>query len=173
MEKGNPDRMITRSCHNGQSGFTLAEVLVSMVIAAAAMMSISTLIVMSTRNTSKSRQITSASSLAEGLADSIRNTRRTDVGTTNWNLIAAYGTWVTDPTNPNPGYVREYRVDYPPAGAGQGPPVLQVTIRVTPLKTGGVAGKVYGQTGRNTDLVFFMRDPYTDPLTGIGSILSP
>lgn len=154
-----------------QAGFTLAEVLVSMVIAAAAMLAVSTLFIMSAKNTSKSRQMTSAPSLAQGLADGIRAIRPQDKDTTQWNLQAAYGTWTTDPTNPNPSYLRQYLVTCPATGGTTQGPSIQVTVRVSPLTAGtesgkAVLGKVYGQSRRYSDMVFYMQDPYINQLTG-------
>ena len=167
------------------AGFTLPEVMVSLLIAAASLLAISSLVVMSTRNTSKSRQMTSALSLAQGLADSIRSVRTQDRATVPWQLTTLTGAnFLPDPTNPNPdAYDRYYRIDVPPEVAGRSlANTLQVTIRVRPrgyAADGGalagaseVKGQVYGwQHGmRTTDLIFLIQDPNYDPYTGTGGL---
>lgn len=147
----------------GEGGFTLIEVMISIVIAAAAMIAIATLLVLSNRNMSKSRISTSAVSLAQGLADSMRSTRPQDLAASPWVLtsLTASGTFLNDPTNPNQYFTRTYRVDAPMDPLVDSGDLIQVTVRVTPIRAGAVTGKVYGSggTGRTTDLIFYMRDP--------------
>lgn len=175
---GKPDRMLDRRVSetaSAEGGFTLVEVLVSIIIGAAAIMAISTLLVLSNRNTSKSRISTTAVSLAQGLADNLRSVRPQDVASVPWALTALTSTavnptfnapFLTDGTNPNRAFVRGYRVDCPvEAGVDLGGDLIQVTVRVMPVSIGSVTGVVHGVapgagTNRRTnDLIFYMRDP--------------
>jgi len=160
-----------------ESGFTLGEVLVSMLIAAAAVLAVSTLIAVSGHNTSKSRQMTSALSLSQSLAESIRAVRAQDLTTIPWNLTSTH-TWILDTTNPLPGlYDRSYRVDCPSVPAAGTLPLdrertIQITIMVRSKKVGSITGHSYGNvhSRKPVDLIFYMRDPNAHPVTGAGGL---
>ncbi len=179
------------------TGFTLIEVLVSLLIAAAAMMAISTLLIMSNLNSSKSRQMTSALSLAQGLADSLRSVRAQDVAAVPWNMDqltdldgaaaeppgspSGSSKFLLDSTNPNAAYQRYYRLECPPGGGVTRLGSVQVTVRVIPVRSGamlgtggraGFAGVAYGsgERGRGTDMIFYMQDPTMNMVAGTGGI---
>lgn len=187
-----------RSCVNdggAQAGFTLVEVFVAILISAATIIAISTLTVMSMKNTSKSRQMTSAVSLGQGLADSIRSVRPQDVASVPWNLDqltdsdgasavplgapSGSSRFLVDLTCPNPGYRRYYRVECPPESLCRADSI-QVTVRVVPIIRGNTTGRAFGYqdsgegttagSARTTDVIFFVQDPTINLITGTGGI---